>query len=83
MCIYYILYLLCICCCKLVAQPWSFPDKVDMVVCGAGTGGTVAGIGRKLKEKVPDCKVRSTCTLYMCKYSVYYVMYVSYVRSVQ
>ena len=61
----YILYLLCtnfafigICCCKLVVQPWSFIGKVDMVVCGAGTGGTVAGIGRKLKEKIPDCKVR-------------------------
>jgi len=31
--------------------------QVDMVVCGAGTGGTVAGIGRKLKEKCPDCEV--------------------------
>lgn len=30
---------------------------VDAVVCGAGTGGTVAGIGRKLKEKLPSCKV--------------------------
>lgn len=33
-------------------------DKnVDMVVIGAGTGGTVTGIGRKFKEAVPDCKV--------------------------
>jgi cystathionine beta-synthase len=31
--------------------------KLDMVVCGAGTGGTVAGIGRKMKEKLPTCKV--------------------------
>lgn len=31
--------------------------KVDMVVCGAGTGGTVTGIGRKLKEKCPGCIV--------------------------
>ena len=31
--------------------------KVDMVVMGAGTGGTVSGIGRKLKEKCPDCVV--------------------------
>jgi len=31
--------------------------KVDMVVLGAGTGGTVSGIGRKLKEKCPDCIV--------------------------
>ena len=33
------------------------PGHVDMVVCGAGTGGTVAGIGRKFKEKVPKCEV--------------------------
>jgi len=31
--------------------------QVDMVVLGAGTGGTVTGIGRKLKEKCPDCVV--------------------------
>ncbi len=30
---------------------------VDMVVLSAGTGGTVTGIGRKLKEKCPECKV--------------------------
>ena len=30
-----------------------------MIVCGAGTGGTVAGIGRKIKEELPSCKVRS------------------------
>lgn len=32
-------------------------DKVDMLVAGAGTGGTISGIARKLKERVPDCKV--------------------------
>ncbi len=31
--------------------------KVDMIVLGAGTGGTVTGIGRKIKEKCPDCIV--------------------------
>lgn len=31
--------------------------KVDMVVVGAGTGGTVAGIGRKIKETNPDCVI--------------------------
>ncbi|XP_067122922.1 cystathionine beta-synthase-like isoform X2 [Centruroides vittatus] len=31
--------------------------KVDMVVMGAGTGGTITGVGRKLKEKCPNCKV--------------------------
>ena len=29
--------------------------KVDMIVMGAGTGGTAAGIGRKMREKHPDC----------------------------
>lgn len=31
--------------------------KLDMIVCGAGTGGTIAGIARKIKEKCPTCKV--------------------------
>ena len=28
-----------------------------MVVSSAGTGGTVTGLARKLKEKIPDIKV--------------------------
>lgn len=31
--------------------------KVDMLVAGAGTGGTITGIARKLKEKCPDIKI--------------------------
>lgn len=31
-----------------------------MVVIGAGTGGTVTGVGRKLKEKCPGCKIVGT-----------------------
>lgn len=31
--------------------------KVDLVVIGAGTGGTLTGIARKLKEKVPNVKI--------------------------
>lgn len=30
---------------------------VDMVVCGAGTGGHVTGISRRIKESCPDCKI--------------------------
>ncbi|XP_053165293.1 cystathionine beta-synthase-like [Hemicordylus capensis] len=29
--------------------------KVDMFVAGAGTGGTITGIARKMKEKCPEC----------------------------
>ena len=28
-----------------------------MVVLGAGTGGTLTGIARKIKQKCPKCKV--------------------------
>ena len=31
--------------------------KVDMFVCGAGTGGSLTGIGWKLKEKCPEVKI--------------------------
>ncbi|XP_018026390.1 cystathionine beta-synthase-like [Hyalella azteca] len=31
--------------------------KMDMIVCSAGTGGTITGIAKKIKEKLPDCKV--------------------------
>ena len=30
-----------------------------MVVGGAGTGGTIAGIGRRIKEVLPNCKVHA------------------------
>ncbi|KAK4884436.1 hypothetical protein RN001_000707 [Aquatica leii] len=33
--------------------------KIDMVVIGAGTGGTVSGVGRKLKELCPNCVIVS------------------------
>lgn len=32
-------------------------NKVDAVVCGAGTGGTITGIAAKIKEKAPSCKI--------------------------
>jgi cystathionine beta-synthase len=31
--------------------------KIDAVIIGAGTGGTIAGIGRKIKERLPSCQV--------------------------
>lgn len=31
--------------------------KMDMVVIAAGTGGTITGIARKLKELCPSCKI--------------------------
>jgi len=32
-------------------------DKVDMVVMGAGTGGTLTGIARKFRERCPNAKI--------------------------
>lgn len=31
--------------------------RIDMIVLGAGTGGTATGIGRRFKEQLPNCKV--------------------------
>ncbi|XP_008273827.1 cystathionine beta-synthase b [Stegastes partitus] len=31
--------------------------KLDMLVAGAGTGGTLTGVARKLKERCPDVKI--------------------------
>ncbi|XP_017491156.1 PREDICTED: cystathionine beta-synthase-like [Rhagoletis zephyria] len=36
---------------------WQTDNKVDVVVVCAGTCGTVTGIGRKIKEVLPNCKV--------------------------
>uniref|UniRef100_A0A0L8H5R7 Cystathionine beta-synthase n=1 Tax=Octopus bimaculoides TaxID=37653 RepID=A0A0L8H5R7_OCTBM len=31
--------------------------KIDMLVMGAGTGGTITGVARKIKEKCPNCQI--------------------------
>ena len=38
----------------------DFPDdKIDVFIAGSGTGGTVAGTGRRLKERFPEIKILS------------------------
>ena len=32
-------------------------NKVDMIVAGAGTGGTLTGLAKKIKPLLPDCKI--------------------------
>lgn len=36
---------------------YSCDGKMDMIVAGAGTGGTLTGLARKMKEKVPNVMV--------------------------
>jgi len=32
-------------------------DKIDMIVMSAGTGGTITGVAKRIKERLPNCKV--------------------------
>lgn len=36
--------------------------KLDMLVAGVGTGGTISGIARKIKERLPNCQV--SCSVF-------------------
>ncbi|KAI6189928.1 Cystathionine beta-synthase [Aphelenchoides bicaudatus] len=36
---------------------YACDNQLDAIVIGAGTGGTVTGIAKKIKERVPTCKV--------------------------
>ena len=37
-----------------------------MVVLGAGTGGTLTGVARKIKLKCPKCKVSQSEIIFWC-----------------
>ncbi|KAL3092921.1 hypothetical protein niasHT_020304 [Heterodera trifolii] len=36
---------------------WACDGKLDAVVVGAGTGGTMTGIAKKMRQKLPNCKI--------------------------
>lgn len=36
---------------------WAMDQKMDMAVLGAGTGGTVSGVARRIKEVLPKCEI--------------------------
>jgi len=36
---------------------WALDNDIDMVVLGAGTGGTITGIARRIKEVNPNCQI--------------------------
>ncbi len=52
--------------------------KLDMVVIGAGTGGTITGIARKLKERCPNIKVIQSYVSKKWIYPYYFHTYLSH-----
>lgn len=47
-------------------------DKIDVFVAGAGTGGTISGVGRYLKEKKPGVKIVLADPIGSILYDLYY-----------
>ena len=44
---------------KPIMVEFFSPGKFDMVAIAVGTGGTITGIGKKFKEKVPYVEVNN------------------------
>ncbi len=46
-------------------------EEVDAFCCAIGTGGTISGVGRFLKEKKPDVRIALTDPMGSCMYQYY------------
>ena len=46
--------------------------KIDMFVACAGTGGSITGISRKLKERCPDCIVVGVVSFQIMSFSFFF-----------
>ena len=52
------------------------PGKIDVVVIGAGSCGTLSGVARKVKEEIPGVKVRESAETFCssCKSSFLFIL---------